>query len=96
MSRHRPRGNPFDPRTWGRRHIEILWPIGSYGSMDVFEALTLLDELLADDDVLGARQLLWQVGATFAQTMVLGIDEQDDLFLANEVERFLAQLEEFG
>jgi hypothetical protein len=64
--------------------------------MDVFEALTLLDELLADDDVLGARQLLWQVGATFAQTMVLGIDEQDDLFLANEVERFLAQLEEFG
>lgn len=94
MTYRAPRGNPFDPQTWGRKRVEILWPIGHFGSMDVYQGLSLIDELIEDGDYLGARQMLWAVGRTFVTSVLFDSDSLDDLFIEDQVDRFLEQFEE--
>jgi hypothetical protein len=62
--------------------------------MDVYQALSLIDELLEDDDLLGARQVLWAVGRTFVTSMLMNTEELDDLFIEDQIDRLLDELQD--
>lgn len=85
--------NPFKRNTCGHCACSLIVPVGSFASMDIFDALTMVDELLAEGDVLGARQMLWSVGRTLYASVALDIEQVDDLVIKHEVNMFLDTIE---
>ena len=73
--------------------FQILWPVGSYGSMDVWRAMELIDKYLEDGDVLAARQLLWDVGVTMEAPYRLSKEQVDDAVFSAYTENIVKDIE---
>jgi hypothetical protein len=85
--------NPFIRNACGHCNAALVVPVGSFAQLDIFDALTTVDEMLEDGDVLAARQLLWSIGRTLYAAVALDTEEVDDLVVEHEVNMFIKELE---
>lgn len=85
--------NPFKRNPCGHCDVGLVVPIGSWGTLDIYDALTTIDEHLEDGDVVGARQVLWSVGRTLYAELVLDTDDVDDLVIEHAVNMLVDELE---
>jgi len=72
--------NPFDLQY---DSVKVSWPVGSFGDIDVLAKLSLIDDLIEVDDLLGARQHIHALAKVLLATRVLDPDELDDMVLAH-------------